>query len=60
MPILTISASSPKETNPAIVDMMIPVVRITFTGVFVFLLTPIKYYGSKPTRLIEKNTLVKA
>ena len=60
VPILTISASSPRETNPAIVDMMIPVVRITFTGVFVFLFTPLKYSGSKPSRLIEKMTLVNA
>ena len=60
VPILTISASSPRETNPAIVDMMTPVVRITFTGVFVFLFTPLKYSGSNPSRLIEKITLVKA
>ena len=60
VPILTISASSPRETNHAIVDMIIPVVSITFTGVFVFLFTPLKYSGSKPSRLIEKMTLVNA
>jgi len=60
VPILTISASSPSETNPAIVDMIIPVVRITLTGTFVFLFTLLKYFGSKPSRLIEKMTLVNA
>ena len=60
VPILTISASSPSETNPAIVDMIIPVVRITLTGTFVFLFTLLKYSGSKPSRLIEKMTLVNA
>jgi hypothetical protein len=60
VPILTISASSPRETNPEKVDMMIQVLRISFTGVFVFLFTPLKYSGSKPSRLIEKMTLVNA
>ena len=33
VPILTISASSPRDTNPAILEIKIPEVRMTFIGV---------------------------